>query len=167
MNIDIDKTDDINYLGLDDDFLNDAKKYCSFDDNIPLKYRVFAKLLWFNELDKAQQFVDENIDGFNDKYNYLLLYVAIEDCINNVVDENGDYFNATDLQKDKIYKPIPEMIRFIGYILDVSDHFNLSKIYNPMEHITDLEEDCSGQKGCTFDCSVIRTLLDEYANKER
>lgn len=45
--------------------------------------------------------------------------------------------------------------------------FNLSKIYNPMEHITDLEEDCSGQKGCTFDCSVIRSLLDEYTNKER
>lgn len=147
-------------LEFSDEFLKDANHYCSYDDDIPLQYRIVAKLLFENDLKTIKRFIETNKTDFNNEYNYLLLDMAVEHSIDIVVDENGKYHNY--LSKSHIYKPTLEMIEFIEYLLNNGADPKLPIQFNQIEHIKDLEEDCGSQCECTFDCSEIIQLFQRY-----
>ncbi len=99
----------MNLLNLSDEFLNEAKKWCSYDNNIPLQYRIIAKLLNDSNYSSAKKFIEINKDCFKNEYSYLLLDFAVESCINTVVNEDEDICNAKKSNKH-IYRPAPEAV---------------------------------------------------------
>lgn len=148
--------------GLSKDFLDDCEKYLSYDENIPLQYRIYTKLIGDIDYDRARRFIDANKSAFDDEYGYLLLDLAIEMSLNFVVDELGKLHSSLFLNERQVYKPSPETLKFIEYLLENGADPNLPEHFNQIEHIDDLEEDCSQQCGCVFDCSEIRELLKKY-----
>lgn len=152
----------MDFCGLSKGFLADCEKYLSYDDNIPLQYRIFAKLIGDIDYDMARKFIDANKTAFDDEYNYLLLDLAIEMSINFVVDEFGKLQSSLFLNEHQLYNPSPDTLKFIEYLLENGADPNLPEHFNQIEHVNDLEEDCSQQCRCKFDCSEIRELLERY-----
>ena len=151
----------MNFLELSDEFLKDAEKYGSYDENIPFQYRIIFKLLDDNDYSAAKKFIEANKKYFENEYNYLLLDSAIEYCINTVVNEDGNICN-TVRSSSNIYRPTPKTVSFIEYLLANGADPNLPKNFNQMEHINDLEKDGSQQCECKFDCSEIKLLIGKY-----
>lgn len=150
----------MNLLELSDEFLKDAEKYCSYDEKIPFQYRIICKLLDNNDYCTAKKFIEANKEYFENEYNYLILDSAVEYSINKVVDEDG---NVCDYTVSKhIYRPTPETVSFIEYLLVNGADPNLPKNFNQTEHIDDLERDGSQQCKCKFDCSEIKLLISKY-----
>lgn len=152
----------MDFCGLSKDFLDDCEKYLSYDENIPLQYRIIAKLIGDIDYERARKFINANRAEFDNEYNYLLLDLAIEMSINFVVDELGKLHPSLFLNEPKLYKPSPETVEFIEYLLENGADPKLPEHFNQLEHIDDLEEDCGQQCGCEFDCSEIRELLKSY-----
>lgn len=148
--------------GLSKDFLVDCEKYLSYDENIPLQYKIIAKLIGDIDYDRARKFIDANKAAFDNEYNYLLLDLAIEMSLNFVVDEFGKLHSSLFLNEQKSYKPSSKTLEFIEYLLKNGADPNLPEHFNQLEHINDLEEDSSQQCGCEFDCSEIKALLNRY-----
>lgn len=152
----------MDFCGLSKDFLADCEKYLSYDENIPLQYRVFAKLIGDIDYEMARKFIDANRAEFDNEYNYLLLDLAIEMSINFVVDEFGKLHSSLFLNEHQLYKPFPETLKFIEYLLENGADPSFPKHFNQLDHINDLEEDCSNQCLCEFDCSEVKELLKSY-----
>lgn len=152
----------MDFCGLSKDFLADCEKYCSYDENIPLQYKIIAKLIGDIDYDRARKFIDANKAAFDNEYNYLILDFAIEMSINFVVDESGKLHSSLFLNEQQFYKPSPDTLKFIEYLLENGADPNLPEDFNQMEHINDLEADTSQQCGCVVDCSEIKALLNEY-----
>lgn len=157
----------MNFLDFSDDFLKDAQRYCTYDENIPFQYRVIAKLLRNNHYAKTLEFMEANPEAFEDEYRYLILDFAIELCeMHEVIDENAAlYRTEMSMKNEHVYQPTPEAIAFIEHLLQNGADPNLPECFNQMEHILDLEEDCSQQTGIPHDCSAIRRILDKYMSK--
>lgn len=152
----------MDFCGLSKDFLADCEKYCSYDENIPLQYRIIAKLIGDIDYDRARKFIDANKVAFDNEYNYLILDFAIEMSTNFVVDEFGKLHPSLFLNEQQFYKPSPDTLKFIKYLLENGADPNLPEDFNQMEHITELEDDCGQQCGCVVDCSEIKDLLAHY-----
>ncbi|MCM1500164.1 MAG: hypothetical protein NC124_17010 [Clostridium sp.] len=153
----------MDFLGLSDAFLKDSERYCTYDENIPFQYRVIAKLLSEDNYEQAKKLMEANSTEFKNDYNYLLLEFAVENCLGIVIDENGTRCQAlSQLKKGHRYTPAPEAIAFIEYLLKNGANPHLPENFNQMEHICDIEEDCSCQQGVRFDCSEIKLLLTKY-----
>lgn len=151
----------MNFLELSDEFLKEAEKYCSYDEKIPFQYLIICKLLDNNDYCTAKKFIEANKAYFENEYNYLLLDFAVENSINTVVDEDGNVCD-TVRSSSHIYRPTPETVSFIEYLLANGADPNLPKNFNQMEHINDLERDGSQQCECKFDCSEIKLLIGKY-----
>ena len=151
----------MNFLELSDEFFKEAEKHCSYDENIPLQYRIINKLLNDNDYRTAQKFIEVNKKYFENEYNYLLLDLAVEHSIDTVVNEDGNICN-TERSGKHIYRPAPEAVSFIEYLLINGADPNLPKNFNQMEHINDVETDGSQQCECKFDCSEIKLLIGKY-----
>ncbi len=153
----------MDFLGLSDEFLKECERYCTYDENIPFQYRVIAKLLFDYDYESTKKLIESNPAEFENDYNYLLLDFAIEGCIGIVIDENGMRCQAPNqLTKGHRYTPTPEAIAFIEYLLKSGSNPYLPEYFNQMEHIRDVEDDCSWQQGVKFDCSEIKILLSKY-----
>lgn len=152
----------MDFCGLSEKFLADAEKYCSYDENIPFQYRVIAKLLGDTDYDMAKKFIESNKDAFDNEYNYLIIDFAIEMSLNFIVDEFGKLHTSFNLNEQQVYKPTPDTVKFIKYLLENGANPNLPEHFNQIEHINELESDSSEQCGCVFDCSEIKNLLALY-----
>lgn len=138
----------MNYCGLDSDYLLDAEKIFSYDPDIPFCYRLLAKVIGEYKYEKAKELIHANNIDFSDKYSYLILDSAVEQC-----------------QMEKIghvMKPTKESYDFIKWLLDNGANPHLPENFNQMEHLEDIENDGSQQTGCGFDCSLLRELLTRY-----
>ena len=156
----------MDYLDLSDDFLKAAEETMSYDPNIPLQYRIIAKLN-DSDISTAKRFIEANIDNLQDKYSYLVLDSAVEMCLNIVIDENGLIYDSEsipkhDLSKGHIYKPAPIELEYIEYLLQMGFDPYLPESFNQYEHIEDLEDDCFHQRGVQFDLSDVKKLFDKY-----
>lgn len=152
----------MDYCGLSEEFIAGAEKYCSYDENIPFQYRVIAKLIGDTDYNSAKKLIESNKDDFDNEYNFLLLDLAIEMSLNFVVDEVGKLHSSLFLNEQQVYKPSPDTLKFIEYLLENGADPNLPEDFNQMEHINDLEADESQQCGCIIDCSEIKALLGRY-----
>lgn len=153
----------MDFLGLSDAFLKDSERYCTYDETIPFQYKVIAKLLFEDDYEQAKKLIEANPTEFENDYHYLLLEFAVEDCIDIVIDENGHRCQASSqLIKGHRYTPAPEAIAFIEYLLKNGANPHLPENFNQIEHICNVEEDCSWQQGVQFDCSEIKLLLSKY-----
>lgn len=144
----------MDFCGLSEEFLEDAKQYGTYDPNIPFQFRVMARVLTENDYDTARRLLESNKGEFDGEYGYLLLDLAVEMCLNITVEHNAE--------GRPVKKPTPETVDFIEYLLKCGANPNLPKHFNQSEHLKDLEEDCNHQCGCDFDCSEIKKLLSRY-----
>lgn len=144
----------MDFCGLSEEFLEDAKRYGTYDPNIPFQFRVMAKVLMKNDYDTARRLLEANKGEFEGKYSYMVLDDAVEMCLNITIEHNID--------GRSVKKPIPETVDFIEYLLKNGANPNLPKHFNQFEHLKDLEEDGSHQCRCEFDCSEIKKLLSRY-----
>lgn len=100
----------MDFCGLSKDFLVDCDKFLSYDENIPLQYKIIARLIGDIDYDRARKFIDANKAAFENEYNYLILDIAIEMSINFVVDEFGKLYPSLFLNEHQLYKPSPETL---------------------------------------------------------
>ena len=159
----------MDYLDLTDDFLKEAEQTMCYDPNIPLQYRIIAKLN-DSDISSAKRFIEANIDDLQDKYAYLVLDSAVELCLNIVIDENGVIYDKEtkhNLSKGHIYKPAPIELKYIEYLLQMGFDPYLPEYFDQYEHIEDLEDDCSHQRGVQFDLSDVKKLFDKYQKIDR
>lgn len=152
----------MDFCGLSEYFLVDCEKYLSYDENIPLQYKIIAKLIGDIDYDRARKFIDANKAAFDNEYNYLILDLAIKMSINFVVDEFGKLHPSLFLNEQQVYKPSPDTLKFIEYLLENGANPNLPEDLNQMEQINVLEADTSWGCSCVVDCSEIKTLLGRY-----
>ena len=106
-----------------------------------------------------------NKDVFQDMYSYLVLDSAVEMCLNIVIDENGVIYDKEtkhNLSKGHIYKPAPIELKYIEYLLQMGFDPYQPEYFDQYEHIEDLEDDCSHQRGVQFDLSDVKKLFDKY-----
>ncbi|MDE7399316.1 MAG: hypothetical protein K2N06_07280 [Oscillospiraceae bacterium] len=144
----------MNFCGLSEKFLEDAKRIGTYDPNMPLQFRVMAKVLMDNDYVTARALLEANRGEFDGEYGYEVLDTAVEMCL-NITDE---YI----VDGRRVKRPVPETVEFIDYLLKNGANPNLPKHFNQIEHINDVEEDSSHQCRCEFDCSEIRNLLNGY-----
>lgn len=142
----------MNLNGLVSDFEN----FLSYDEKIPFHYRALAKLLSDGEFDKAKKLIQLNSDEFSDEYSYMALDIAVESCLNVTIK------NFDDSRGCKVFKPCPEVVDFIRFLLENGANPHLPEEFNQLEHLDDLEFDSNNQCGNTFDCSEVRELLKQY-----
>lgn len=144
----------MDFCGLSEEFLEDAKRYGTYDPNIPFQFRVMAKVLYENDYDTARKLLEANSGEFEGDYGYMFLDDAVEMCLNTTVEQNVD--------GRCVKKPVPETKEFIEYLLKNGADPNFPKYFNQIEHIDDLESEGSHQCRREFDCSEIRQLLSKY-----
>ena len=126
-------------LDFSDEFLQQAQKVYSYNSDIPLQYRIVALLNRAYDYNTSKRFIEANRDYFQDKYMYLLLDSAIELCVDVVINECGKLFNdSKDLSKSHIYRPTPESLDYIKYLLQNGANPYLPKDFNQFEHIDEL-----------------------------
>ena len=138
----------MDYLDLTDDFLKEAEQTMSYDPNIPLQYRIIAKLN-DSDISAAKRFIEANIDDLQDKYAYLVLESAVELCLNIVIDENGVIYDKEtkhNLSKGHIYKPAPIELKYIEYLLQMGFDPYQPEYFDQYEHIEDLEDERSAYR---------------------
>lgn len=153
----------MNFLDFSDSFMKEAENYGSYDLNIPIQYRVIFKLLDDGDYTYARSVLESNPENFTGEYSYLILDTAIEMCLNRVIDENNTrYDDEQHMIKEHTYRPEPDSVEFIGYLLMNGANPHLPEHFDQLEHINDLEKDCYLQTGFRFDCSEIRQLLKRY-----
>ncbi len=140
----------MNYLNLSGRFLKDAEQYCTYDPDIPFPFRVLAKLLMESRFSDAMRLMEANPDAFTGAYSWMPLDSAVEMCLNHAQ------------EKDGVYRPVPDAVTFIAYLLEhgADPHFPVH--FHQLEHLDDVEEDGAQQTGLRFDCSEIRMLLERY-----
>ncbi len=140
----------MNYLNLSDEFLKDAEQHCTYDPDIPFPFRVLAKLLMESRFSDAMRLMEANPDAFAGAYSWMPLDSAVEMCLNQVQEEDG------------VYRPVPDAVNFIAYLLEHSADPHLPAHFHQLEHLSDVEEDSTQQTGSQFDCCEIRELLERY-----
>lgn len=140
----------MNYLNLSGEFLKNAEQCCAYDPDIPFPFRVLAKLLMESRFSDARRLMEENSDAFTGAYSWMPLDSAVEICLNQVQDEDG------------VYRPVPDVVDFVAYLLVHGADPHLPLYFNQLEHLADLERDCAEQAGVRFDCSEVRKLLERY-----
>lgn len=150
----------MNYLNLSDDFLKNAEQYCTYDPDIPFPFRVLAKLLMESRFSDARRLMEENPDAFTGEYSWMPLDSAVEMCLNQVQDENGILLET--LNEQHVYRPVPDAVDFIAYLLEHGADPHLPLHFHQLEHLADVEQDSAQQTGLRFDCSEIRELLERY-----
>ncbi len=154
----------MNFLDFSGEFLQEAQKVYSYNPNIPLQYRIVALLNRAYDYNTAKRFMEANKDYFQDKYVYLLLDSAIELCFDIVIDENGTlYDDIKDFSKEHIYRPTPETLDYIEFLLQNGVNPYLPEKFNQFEHIEELVEDSFRQTGGQFDCSEVKELFRKYS----
>lgn len=147
-----------------DEFLQDAQKVYSYNPDIPLQYRIVASLNREHNYNRAKRFMEANKDYFQDEYVYLLLDSAIELCFDIVIDENGTlYDDIKDFSEGHMYRPTPETLDYIEFLLQNGAEPHLPENFNQFEHLEELVEDSSRQTGGQFDCSEVKELLRKYS----
>lgn len=144
----------MDFCGLSEEFLEDAKRYGIYDPNIPFQFRVMAKVLMENDYDTARRLLETNKGEFEGKYGYMILDDAVEMCLNTTIEHN---FGGRSVKK-----PVRETVDFIEYLLKNGADPNLPKQFNQVRHLKDIEEDSGHQMNCRFDCSEIMELLKKY-----
>lgn len=149
-------------LDLDKEVLKDVHKVMTYDSSIPLHYRILGQLNSIDDLHNCMRFIEANRNLFTDEYSYLMLDLAVEMCLNIVVDENGLIYNTSVIPKNHIYKPAPIELEYIEYLLKNGANPLLPKHFNQYEHIEDMEKDCSQQVGVQFVLSDVKKLFDKY-----
>lgn len=149
----------MDFCGLSEEFLEDAKRYGTYDPNIPFQFRVMAKVLTENDYDTARRLLEANKGEFGGEYGYLVLDLAVEMCLNITIEHNAD--------GQSVKKPTPETAGFIEYLLKNGADPNLPKRFNQIEHLKDIVEDSSQQIDCGYDCSEIMGLLKKYMYSKR
>lgn len=142
------------FCGLSDEFLEDAKRVGSYDPNTPFQFRVMAKALMENDYDTARKLLEANPTEFEGDYGYMVLDDAVEMCLNTTVEQS--------VNGRCIKKPTTETVEFIEYLLKNGADPHLPINFDQIEHINDVEEDGSHQCRCEFDCSEVRELLMRY-----
>lgn len=153
----------MDYLDLSTEFLNDIKNVYGYNSDIPLQYRIVAALNSKHDYCNAKNFIDTNKEYFQNEYMYLLLDSAIEMCLNVVVDENGMLCDdKINMSKDQIYKPTPDTLEYIEYLLQNGANPYQPEYFDQFEHVEDLENDSFQQVGVRFDCSEIKKLFEKY-----
>lgn len=153
----------MNFLDFSDSFMKEAENYGSYDLNIPIQYRVVFKLLDDGDYTYVRNVLESNPENFTGEYSYLILDTAIEMCLNRVIDENNTkYDDEQYMIKEHTYRPEPDSVEFIGYLLINGANPHLPERFDQLQHINDLEKDCSLQTGFRFDCSEVRQLLKWY-----
>lgn len=154
----------MDFSDFSDAFLQEAQKVYSYNPDIPLQYRIVALLNKIYDYNTAKRFLEANRDYFQDKYMYLFLDSAIELCFDIVIDGEGTlYQDIKDLPKEHIYKPTPETLDYIEFLLQNGANPYLPEDFNQFEHIDELMEDASQQTACQFDCSEVKELLKKYS----
>lgn len=144
----------MDFCGLSEEFLEDAKRYGTCDPNIPFQFRVMSKVLSNNDYKTARKLLEAYPGEFEGEYAYLILDLAVEMCLQITVDR------IVDGQRVKI--PVPETVEFIEYLLKKGADPNLPKGFDQIGHLKDTEEDSGHQCRCEFDCSKIMELLKKY-----
>lgn len=153
----------MDYLDLSTELLNDAQNIYGYNSDIPLQYRIIAALNRKHDYCNAKKFIDTNKAYFQDEYAYLLLDSAIEMCLDIVIDTNGMLYNdEINMSKGQIYKPTPDTLEYIEYLLQNGANPYLPEHFNQFEHIEELEDDSFWQVGFRFDCSEIKKLFEKY-----
>lgn len=140
----------MNYLNLSDEFLKAAEQYCTYDPDIPFPFRVLAKLLMESRFSGAMRLMEANPDAFTGTYSWMPLDSAVEMCLNQTQ------------EKDGVYRPVPDAVHFIAYLLEHGADPHLPVHFHQLEHLDDVEQDSAQQTGFRFDCSEIRMLLERY-----
>ncbi|MBQ7003483.1 MAG: hypothetical protein IJN57_05900 [Oscillospiraceae bacterium] len=140
----------MNYLNLSGEFLKDAEQYCTYDPDISFPFRVLAKLLMESRFTDAIRLMDANPDAFTGTYSWMPLDSAVEMCLNQVQEEDG------------VYRPVQDAVHFIAYLLEHGADPKLPAHFHQLEHLADVERDCSEQIGVRYDCSEVKELLERY-----
>lgn len=132
--------------GISEEYLESALKFASAYD-MPDIYRLTVKLISDSEYEKSKEIISANEISLSDEnFGYLILDAAVEHSLDN-----------TDS-----FAPTAETAEFIEWLLKNGANPNLPENFNQIEHILDLQQDCSQQCGCDFDCSEILKLLKQY-----
>lgn len=154
--------DNMNLCGISEEYLAAALEFGNAFD-MPDIYRLIIKLISEHNYEKAKEIIIANEISLSEgNFSYHILDSAVEHCLNIIIDNNG-------IETDKIkagmndLRPTKKTYNFIDWLLKNGANPNLPANFNQIEHILDLQQDCSEQCSCTFDCSEILSLLKQYA----